>query len=149
MCPFWKLDIRVFFFYILYYSYGKSFFTFVLSDFLKLTVRFPTTILYIINIRVREVPTTFNPNQYHPITILVARTQCVFPVSLRTGKRRARTTVKRIVISPADKQKQTTPTLSYYQSQSCCAYIVSLEPGVISGLYCLSAWELFLFKWNL
>ena len=114
-----------------------------------LTVRFPTTILYIINIRVREVPTTFNPNQYPPITILVARTQCVFPVSLRTGKRRARTTVKRIVISPADKQKQTTPTLSYYQSQSCCACIVSLEPGVISGLYCLSAWELFLFKWNL
>ena len=91
----------------------------------------------------------FNPNQYPPITILVARTQCVFPVSLRTGKRRARTTVKRIVISPADKQKQTTPTLSYYQSQSCCACIVSLEPGVISGLYCLSAWELFLFKWNL
>ena len=74
----------------------------------------------------------FNPNQYTPITILVARTQCVFPVSLRTGKRRARTTVKRIVISPADKQKQTTPTLSYYQSQSCCACIVSLEPGVIA-----------------
>ena len=91
----------------------------------------------------------YQPNQYPPITILVARTQCVFPVSLRTGKRRARTTVKRIVISPADKQKQTTPTLSYYQSQSCCACIVSLEPGVISGLYCLSAWELFLFKWNL
>ena len=91
----------------------------------------------------------FQPNQYPPITILVARTQCVFSVSLRTGKRLARTTVKRIVISPADKQKQTTPTLSYYQSQSCCACIVSLEPGVISGLYCLSAWELFLFKWNL
>ena len=90
-----------------------------------------------------------SPNQYPPMTILVARTQCVFSVSLRTGKRRARTTVKRIVISPADKQKQTTPTLSYYQSQSCCACIVSLEPGVISGLYCLSAWELFLFKGNL
>ena len=105
MCPFWKLDIRVFF------------------------------CLY--------------PNKYQPITILVARTQCVFSVSLRTGKRLARTTVKRIVISPADKQKQTTPTLSYYQSQSYCACIVSLEPGVSSGLYCLSAWELFLFKWNL
>ena len=91
----------------------------------------------------------FQPNQYPPITILVARTQCVFSVSLRTGKRRARTTVKRIVISPADKQKQTTPTLSYYQSQSCCAGIVSLEPGVISWLYCLSAWVLFLFKGNL
>ena len=84
--------------------------------------------------RVKPENGSFQPNQYPPITILVARTQCVFSVSLRTGKRRARTTVKRIVISPADKQKQTTPTLSYYQSQSYCACIVSLEPGVISGV---------------
>ena len=53
----------------------------------------------------------YRTNQYQPITILVARTQCVFSVSLRAGKRLARTTVKRIVISPADKQNK--------QHQSC------------------------------
>ena len=76
----------------------------------------------------------FKPNQYQPITILVARTQCVFSVSLRTGKRLARTTVKRIVISPADKQKQNNtnavllsePELlcmySKFRARSCCYY---------------------------
>ena len=71
-------------------------------------VGFPTTILYYLY-KGTGSSDNFKPNQYPPITILVARTQCVFSVSLRTGKRLARTTVKRIVISPADKQKQTTP----------------------------------------
>ena len=90
-----------------YISYGRQ-----LSLFIRATIVAvfffvcqPIYTRYIIY-RVKPEKGSFQPSQYQPITILVARTQCVFSVSLRAGKRLARTKVKRIVISPADKQKQ-------------------------------------------